>query len=136
MIVTIRVTQDDIDRGVPCGASSCPVALALLKIVAPNVGVAVDAYHIGLWCTPSHGDPFSPVRTPDVVVPFVRAFDTAVSDTDYYREVVRPFSFQLDIPERYLPGVPQGWEYAEGFTVVPTLSADADEIEDNDDEAL
>lgn len=87
MIVTINVTQEDIDHGEKGNCSRCPVALAASRVL----------YHPTIWpCGIWFGRPCSmnrcSVPTPPEVTKFVSDFD---SDRP-----VEPFSFTLTcIPE-------------------------------------
>lgn len=81
-IITVRVTQDDIDRGVRGSTTDCPVARALCRAV-PNAFIRV-------WKDVAF------VRIHRVEIPpKVRRF---IHDFDDYR-AVKPFSFEIDIPD-------------------------------------
>jgi len=79
----IDVTQDDINRGVHCAGTMCPVALAVNRATGRHcrVSAALITFH--------EGGCFSPVRE---VREFIYAFDD--------RLPVAPFSF--DIPDEIL----------------------------------
>ncbi len=87
-IVTINVTDEDIRLGLPKKGSKCPVALALNRLLLPNVGFGVGGTYLTLnfftTCTP----------LPQKAQNFIVAFDKKAR--------VEPFSFELSLPEEVL----------------------------------
>ena len=96
MLVTINVTDQDINSGVPASACWCPVSQAIQRqtrfgYVATNRKELVLAEGFA-------GDR-TVVPTPDNVNAFIDAFDRRKVNPD---APVRPFSFQIDIPDRFV----------------------------------
>jgi hypothetical protein len=73
-MITIQVTQDDIDNGVRLSGSWCPIALACIR----TIGLNYDQIWQNYW---SQGNMTENVRN------FVIAFDK--------KQPVQPFSFEL-----------------------------------------
>ena len=88
MKTRINITQKDIDNGKKCGCDTCPVALAIKRRVIKNAFVEVGLYDIGL-ATES-------ISLNETTCDFVRRFDR------YGRNKVKPFSFTIDIPKKFL----------------------------------
>ncbi len=97
MIVTIDVTQEDIDRGRCKDCRTCPIALAILRVIRPGIALLSSTdFVIG----PNGCSPFGQcqLKIPRDAVCFIGKFD--------YFQPVQPFSFPLDIPGKFLaPGV-------------------------------
>jgi len=93
MMLNIRVTQRDIDRGVQGDSFRCPVALAIkraLKAAAvwvPEVIIVTKGRSQQTYATPSE------------VEGFLESYDSAIFEFDS----PRPFSFTLSAHQ--LPGV-------------------------------
>lgn len=93
--VTIEVTQEDIDKGLPCDPCECPIAIAThraLELDEEDSGlIAVEEDYIDLL-----GLQYD---LPDEALRFVRTFDRYWSDEEMtlkeYNEEVKPFSFTL-----------------------------------------
>lgn len=90
--IRVDVTQEDIFNGVKCSSSRCPVAQALKKIVKPEFYFSVGISNFTLMST----SPFKILaegvvssETKDFIKDFDRGFK------------VKPFSFDLTIPEKY-----------------------------------
>jgi hypothetical protein len=73
-MITIQVTQDDIDNGVRLSGKLCPIALACLRTIGMNYAEVFDLWG---WCN----------DIPTEVQDFVLAFDRDLP--------VQPFSFTL-----------------------------------------
>lgn len=87
--LTVEVTGEDIEQGVPGDCVDCPVARALnraLGYAAGTVDVDADEY----WLGPQDNEG-RPYRLPAAASEFVMAFD---SD-----EAVAPFSFRIRKPK-------------------------------------
>ena len=90
MEVEVKVTQSDIDNGVKNNCYSCPIALAIDRVVGRfHVSVNALSAKVGLW--------EGWWNTSSQQSRFIESYDKG------YR--VEPFSFTLDIPERYLRNV-------------------------------
>ncbi len=89
MIVTIEVTQADIDAGVREDCGLCPVARAVSRSTKQDVSV-YDVC-LTLW---DRGTRSTQIGLPADVRQFVKMFDAG--------ESVRPFSFTIDLPEEVL----------------------------------
>lgn len=87
--LTVAVTKEDIDQGVPGDPCQCPLARALNRALDYAEGtVDVDANEY--WLGPQAKEP-RPYRLPAAASAFVLAFD---SD-----EPVAPFSFKIRKPK-------------------------------------
>jgi hypothetical protein len=85
--VTITVTQDDIDKGDPQTASSCPISLAMVRAGLSKPWVFETYATIGT----------GPRRT-DVCLPSAACH--FISNFDFHGECcVAPFTFDLDVPD-------------------------------------
>lgn len=80
----INVTQNRINEGWRCSASSCPIAKAMRRQLRGTVLVNGD--------TVTFGGKFKSVELP-------RKAKTFVTDYDLYR-MVRPFSFRITVPNK------------------------------------
>jgi hypothetical protein len=90
MVVTIDVTQDDIDHGTAGNCWACPVARAVRRVLGlEDIGVGTTDMDLG------QGTKVIVVPTPDVAADFMTAFDTG--------KKVAPFSFTLDVPDSLVP---------------------------------
>ncbi len=83
----IKVTQDYIDNGIKEDGDWCPVALAIKELPLIDGDVSVDGDSILL----PDGEALD---LPASVSDFVHAFDAGA--------LVKPFSFEVDIPEDYI----------------------------------
>ena len=86
----IEITQSNIDDGVSFNPGRCPVALAVCPHVKPDVQVDVGKNEV--WF--GYFKESEVVRVPADVIEFIQAFDNHQHPT--------PFSFELEIPEKYL----------------------------------
>ena len=88
--IEIHVTQKDIDKGLQEDAINCPVARALCRTMClPHAAVGKLSISIPGWF-----DTRKNFHTPTSVREFVEAFDED-------RTAVRPFSFELELQEKY-----------------------------------
>jgi hypothetical protein len=85
-VITVSVTQEDIDKGKPGEPCLCPVARAISRYYENRYLVAVNRSRIVLNDLFEHS-----ARTPDDVQYFVSDFDAECK--------VEPFSFTLDIDD-------------------------------------
>jgi hypothetical protein len=85
MILNIKVTQEDIDRGKRDSSFACPVARAASRwgFVALVGGIFINLYAYG-------GRGFR-CQLPQDTVNFIKSFDTG--------EPVKPFEFELNVTE-------------------------------------
>lgn len=82
--MTIEVTQEDIDKGVPENCSKCPVARAIERTLPnPSPSIAVDPEVIEWF----DGDQWQFRYTKVKVQTFIERFDAG--------KPVKPFSFEL-----------------------------------------
>ena len=97
--MNIEVTQDDIDKGLRCNGTECPVALALQRYVKDAALVTSAFVYFERKWQGSHPyfDTNKIAETPAVASRFILDFDQHKS--------VTPFSFNLDIPTEYLRNV-------------------------------
>lgn len=92
-MLTIYVTQDDIDKGTRGDGASCPVAIAIERRCPGMVDVEVDDGSIEI---DGDADDFYYHLTPPAITgEFIRRFD------EQGPSGVLPFSFELDLPEAY-----------------------------------
>ena len=109
MKTLITVTDDDIEKGMPSDCYSCPEVLAILRVVAPRVGVKVEGRDVTLDLGVNYRQ--VTIEQPMRAACFVLAFDgdeppEGISEellAEWREEMTRPFSYVLDIPEEYLP---------------------------------
>jgi hypothetical protein len=87
--ITVNVTQKNIDEGVPCRSTGCPIWQALWPLF-PDVPPGL------IVVSPSNAyvNGSRPMRLPLRARRFIDRFDE--SDT---RPLCRPFSFTLEVPE-------------------------------------
>jgi hypothetical protein len=83
-IVTIRVTNKDIKKGVPENGARCPIALACLRRLNHQVHVTEEEIDL-------IGD--GSIDTPRIAARFIERFD----DLDEKHRPVKPFSFKLKL---------------------------------------
>jgi len=88
--IRVRVTQKDIDYGVPRDPSSCPIARALKRQTHRRVSVAASSISII-----RNGVESSVYTPPDEAAAFIRRFDSIS-----VRFFVRPFTFLLRRPKK------------------------------------
>jgi hypothetical protein len=116
-MIKINVTREDIMLGQRGRCEDCPIAIAIRGVVKDNVYVNVGAGHALLSLL--HRNPQAAfqqlqgtsqdksdlrVKLPEEVINFIHAFDYG----DDKRKKLKPFNFQLDIPDRFLKGFPDG----------------------------
>ena len=100
-MLTINVTQDDIDKGTRGDGASCPVAIAIHRR-CPTVyaDILVDGQHIKIDSDAE--DFYFKLDIPKKVRNFTAKFDQQGPAE------VTPFSFKLDLPEdQFLPEPPK-----------------------------
>lgn len=93
MIIQIDVTQDHIDNGKRYECNACPVALAFQKHINDDYSFEINDEYIDV-VTKFNGYTQAEITVPCTVTAFVRDFDSI--------KPVKPFSFQIDIPDRFL----------------------------------
>lgn len=108
MIVKIEVTAEDIELGKPCYSRSCPVALAVSRLLKQNVNVEVRVWQavINFWM---FGEKRQEVlNLPEEVSNFIQKIDLKEASPPikpHELELIascKPFNFELDIPEDFL----------------------------------
>ena len=131
-MIKINVTEDHIKNGLPGRCSYCPVALAVIDVCKPDVQVDVyqetillaqrlnpcaiteelrrELFKSDVPSQPKNGnDLFSAFPYQRVLPPeaqdFIKVFDTGHAVWD---GGAKPFSFEIDIPDRFLKGFPDG----------------------------
>ena len=83
--MTITITQDHINRGVPCDGGSCPIALALFDVYphATTISVGLD---------------YAVVREDGIARKFILTDEAEAFMASFdYREPVSPMSFDPEI---------------------------------------
>lgn len=93
MIITIEVTQADIDSGTPGEPCMCPIALAVQRAL-PFLDPWIDEEVIGDALNGSWDIPLPPTA-----IAFIRAYD----DFPVNAAEFRPFSFDVEVPDEMLP---------------------------------
>jgi hypothetical protein len=87
--VMVDVTAEDIAQGHAASCRACPIALALHRLVGPDVEVIV----FGAWVRLQQGRQTRKVRLPRAVGAWIAHFDLGLP--------VHPVSFPLEIPELF-----------------------------------
>lgn len=79
----IKVTQEDIDKGIQKDCEQCPIARAMRRAFGCNVQITSIIYrkNDGILAYGPHG-------MPDIVTSFIRDFDSSLK--------VTPFEFEVD----------------------------------------
>lgn len=91
MLVTIEVTQEMLTTGTRASCASCPVALGVTAVLAPQFKAKVSNYFISI------------LEGESVLHRQWRSNDLAKKMLDIDSGfVLRPFSFLLEIPDQYL----------------------------------
>ena len=93
-MITVDVTQEYIDKGCRGGAGSCPVARAINAILKDSCSAYVSDNQFVLHDKVKSIASQEERPLPSIVTEFIKDFDN-----DY---IVKPFQFELDIPEQYL----------------------------------
>lgn len=91
MLVTINVTQQDIDNGKTCVSSDCPVAWALNRVLKTGHWSQIGNPSFTIW---TNNEVVHQAYLPSPVGDFIRRFDSFLD--------IDPFTFQLELPERML----------------------------------
>lgn len=91
--ITIDVTAEDIAAGEPGEPCSCPIALAVLRVLPFLTGVWVDETGVELDGFARLGGASIPLPPP------AREFISHLDAGD----AVEPFSFDLDVPDELIP---------------------------------
>lgn len=94
-MTTVDVLQEDIDDGLRGVCGKCPIHLAMRRLVHPNVRFSVGCSGVTFY--PLTADHYS-IGLPLSAQGFVYRFDELGNNS------VLPFSFDLDIPAKYLRG--------------------------------
>jgi hypothetical protein len=112
----IKVTADDISHGTTSDCLSCPIALAIRRIVKKNCRVEVRSLSVLIQVDDNFTRPHDyiddeqsvhangtdiPVirlSLPQRARDFIDRFDSVGSPVEEYFSIVKPFSFELPIP--------------------------------------
>lgn len=91
----IEVTQDDIDEGIPSNRNKCPVSLAVNRVILKSYHTGSGPCDILIFSQKDNLlDIQASFKTPPRVADFIHRFDG--------RYCVKPFEFEIPIPEQYL----------------------------------
>lgn len=82
-VVTVNVTQRDIERGVPRSSCQCPIARAMRRKIDTDLRVGSE-----IWWFPDQAESED---LPNNVTTWIRTFDAGLP--------VKPFKFKLEVPE-------------------------------------
>jgi hypothetical protein len=85
-MITVNVTQEDINNGRPLQAGHCPVALAATRAFGKRVKATAGGLHV----TGEDGE-LQIYSYPPGVKEFIARFDTVLRPEEY-----RPFSFTVE----------------------------------------
>ena len=112
----IKVTADDISHGTTSDCLSCPIALAIRRVVKKNCRVEVRSLSVLIQVDDNitrphdyiddeqsvHANgqdiPVIRISLPQRARDFIDRFDSFGSEVEAYDSVVKPFSFELPIP--------------------------------------
>lgn len=110
----IKVTADDISDGTTSDCLSCPIALAIRRVVKKNCRVEVRSLSVLIQVddkltrphdyiddeiVPENGVfPVIRLSLPQRARDFIDRFDSFGSEVEAYDSIVKPFSFELPIP--------------------------------------
>ena len=97
MIVKIDVLQDDIDDGEPRNACACAAWLAITRALPQFPGISVGTWHVSYYAGAELSRRLGESELPGIAQDFIGAADMAAP--------VRPFSFELDVPDDVLAAV-------------------------------
>src|SRR5262249_46565815 len=106
---TVHVGEEDIRRGIPATGTDCPVALAIRRLLRPDV--QPFCYYQGGGGVQLHGgerpeDPYSgrawTQTPPPVADQFMRAFDDGGHDRSMRLTLFQPFDFTMEIRDDLL----------------------------------
>lgn len=103
-LVTVEVTQDDIDLGEAKECQCCPVGLALRRVVNRQTYVAVRGATVEFVLVFTTLG--ARIKTPHSVRRFTTVFDgwpDPDADVQCLPYTPKPFKFELDIPDKFLP---------------------------------
>jgi len=92
MRTKISVTEEHIRNGVKAHSGKCPVALAVMDSIKPGTMLIVGCDTLGVYCE-KNNDSFC-FKLGRKAINFIVLFDI--------EQLVKPFSFYLDIPKRFL----------------------------------
>jgi hypothetical protein len=94
--VTITVTAQDIQSGTQCAAFGCPVALAVNRHLNADFksGWAQTRFTVASISNPNDPKNFVDHVVPSAASDFIIRFDQ--------KQPVKPFTFDLTLPERFL----------------------------------
>jgi len=112
----IKVTADDISHGTTSDCLSCPIALAIRRVVKKNCRVEVRSLSVLIQVDDNitrphdyvddeqsvhaNGQDIPVIRLslPQRARDFIDRFDSFGSEVEAYDSIVQPFSFELPIP--------------------------------------
>jgi len=93
MIVTIKVTQECIDKGKRTNCEKCPVALAVRPLIKAPYFATVGGASVNIRLNATEVEK-------SISLPYEAA--CFINDFDAMNKVPKPFEFQIDIPVQYL----------------------------------
>jgi hypothetical protein len=92
-ILTIKVTENDIRKGVPLSAFSCPISLALSRYIKDTYRIACTTDSVFISRAYKA---IEKIKLPENVLDFNRHFDANQT------LLPAPITFEIDIPDTYL----------------------------------
>lgn len=99
MNLKIEVTERDVEQGVPCTVSRCPVALAVKRAVRGMKGIKFvsAATHQIIFSYKKKIDKKSTIKTPKTAREFMNEFDIGTDRKMF------PFFFSIKLPGNWFP---------------------------------
>jgi hypothetical protein len=88
--VVIKVTEKDIQRGVPDSPEQCPIARAVRWVCPQFQFVYIGEDFLGVKQTPGDLHTYQQIDLPEIARRFIRDFDE--------RKPVQPIRFELPLP--------------------------------------
>jgi hypothetical protein len=106
MTVEIEVTRDDIKNGTWRNCAKCPVALAITRLLKPQFMASVTRTQCSFYLVGHsiHDAPPPSVFLPIEATAFINDFDQFPWQAGVLRNPFLDFTFELNIPEKFLPG--------------------------------
>ncbi len=95
----VQVTAEDIANGEPLERCACPVALAIQRLLKPELTVDVMTTFAFVYLHPKQW-PEARIDWPLEVQSFIRRFDD--TSRSIRRRRLSPFSFTVNVPENFL----------------------------------
>ena len=89
---TIEVLKFNIDHGIKCHCTKCPIAIAIDSVLNPNYHSVILGTEIVIVSNGFVESDYYMVASPQSVVDFISNYDWG------YDSMVHPFAFNIDIP--------------------------------------